>query len=243
MPARVDDSSPRDPRSQQFSTRPAQINHSLTTPARNPLRAPALPSGRMASKKQIQANRLNSLKSTGPRSAQGKAVSSGNALKSGIDAKSQIICGEIAADLETLKLEYYGRFQPTAPEQRMLVDTLIDCEWLLRRFRRVESHLWEQGAVECFQPSDDYVLGQAYNRQDGTFAHLQRRIDTAQRTFRITLQELRAIQAEARGTRRTPRKACPTSASRAPARPSNPARTKPQSLKWLRSANHSGSSR
>jgi hypothetical protein len=49
----------------------------------------------MASQKQTEANRLNAQKSTGPRGApsgpEGKAASSMNALKSGIDAKSQII--------------------------------------------------------------------------------------------------------------------------------------------------------
>ena len=45
----------------------------------------------MASQKQTEANRLNAQKSTGPRSPEGKAASSMNALKSGIDAKSQII--------------------------------------------------------------------------------------------------------------------------------------------------------
>ena len=48
----------------------------------------------MSSLRQIEANRLNSQKSTGPRSAEGKAAASMNALKSGIDAQSNIIRGE-----------------------------------------------------------------------------------------------------------------------------------------------------
>ena len=100
----------------------------------------------MASQKQIEANRLNSQKSTGPRSAEGKAASRMNALKSGIDAKSQIIRGEKTVNLEILVTEYYDRYQPATPEQRMLVDTLIDAEWLLRRFRLCEAQLWEIGA-------------------------------------------------------------------------------------------------
>ena len=42
----------------------------------------------MASQKQLAANRLNAQKSTGPRSVEGKAHSSMNALKTGIDAAS-----------------------------------------------------------------------------------------------------------------------------------------------------------
>jgi hypothetical protein len=150
----------------------------------------------MPSQKQIEANRLNSQKSTGPRSAEGKAASRMNALKSGIDAKSQIIRGEKAANLETLKSEYYGRFHPTAPEQRMLVDTLIDAEWLLRRFRVCEAQLWEQGAQFASRPDDEIEIGQAFHNNADYFARLQRRIDTAHRNYRNALHELQRLQAE-----------------------------------------------
>jgi hypothetical protein len=74
----------------------------------------------MASKKHIEANRLNALQSTGPRSPKGKARSSMNALQTGIDAKTQIIRGEIWDTLQELTAEYYGRFRPTTPEKRVL---------------------------------------------------------------------------------------------------------------------------
>ena len=47
----------------------------------------------MATEKQIEANRRNAAKSTGPRSPEGKARSSMNALKSGVDAEAEIIPG------------------------------------------------------------------------------------------------------------------------------------------------------
>jgi hypothetical protein len=152
----------------------------------------------MASQKQTEANRLNSQKSTGPRSPEGKAASRMNALKSGIDAKSQVIRGEKAANLETLKTEYHDRFHPTTPEQRMLVDTLIDADWLLRRFRIVEAQLWEEGALSAFKPNDEITLGQSYCENANQFTRLQRRIDTAQRNYRNALQDLQRLQAENR---------------------------------------------
>jgi len=51
----------------------------------------------MPTQNQIQANRRNAQHSTGPRTAEGKAASSMNALKSGIDARSSVIPGEDAA--------------------------------------------------------------------------------------------------------------------------------------------------
>ena len=45
-----------------------------------------------------------------------------NALRSGIDAKSQIIFGETQDDLDGLKWDYDKRYFPSNPAQRMLVD-------------------------------------------------------------------------------------------------------------------------
>jgi hypothetical protein len=185
----------------------------------------------MPSQKQLEANRLNATKSTGPRSPQGKARSSMNALKSGIDAKSQIIRGENAANLETLVADYYHRFHPTTPEQRMLVDTLIDAEWLLRRFRAVEAQLWERESLEAFRPKDEVILAQAYWNSTDRFARLQRRIDTAHKNYRTALQDLQRLQAEAAALPVDPD---PDPAPQpGPAYPTESVRYPPQ---WLRSA-------
>ena len=98
----------------------------------------------MASSAQIEANRRNSQKSTGPRTGQGKAAARFNALKTGIHAESLVIPGENHADLNTLTAEYHERFQPSTPEQRLLVDNLVANEWQLRRLRKVESQVWSR---------------------------------------------------------------------------------------------------
>ena len=147
----------------------------------------------MPTQKQLAANRRNTLKSTGPRTPEGKARSSMNALRSGIDARSQtIIHCETPADLEYLKNEYRDRFCPSTPEQRMLVDTLVDCEWLLRRFRRVEAQLWEDGMQGTIHKT---ILGESYRRNCDPFTRLQRRIDSTQRNYRNALHELERLQA------------------------------------------------
>jgi hypothetical protein len=143
----------------------------------------------MASQKQLLANRLNAKKSTGPRSVEGKARASMNALKTGIDARSQTIPGEPISQLEELTDDYYERFCPTTPEQRLLVDTLVDCEWLLRRFRRVEGQMWEN-------PIFEITFAKAFRDDSDHFARLQRRIDATQRNYRNALHELERLQAE-----------------------------------------------
>src|ERR1700685_3829154 len=98
----------------------------------------------MRSEPQIEASRRNSQKSTGPRTAAGKAASSQNRTASGIYAEAEIIQDENPADLQALAAEYLARFHHDAPEQRCLIDILIHSEWTLRRLRRAEAQLWEQ---------------------------------------------------------------------------------------------------
>jgi hypothetical protein len=148
----------------------------------------------MSSLKQIEANRLNSQKSTGPRSPEGKAAVRFNALKSGIDAKSQVIPGEDPAALELLTAEYYDRYQPATPEVRALVDTLITAEWLQRRFRTIEAQLFRFNIHGLFREIDDLKVAQAFYRDSDTFNLLQRRIDAAERSYHRALVALQKIE-------------------------------------------------
>ena len=72
----------------------------------------------MATEKQTAANRENAQKSTGPRTAEGKARSSQNALKTGIDAQSEIIRGESREKLETLIVQIDLEYCPVTSAER-----------------------------------------------------------------------------------------------------------------------------
>jgi hypothetical protein len=101
----------------------------------------------MSTPRQIAANRLNAQKSSGPRSAQGKAASRANSLKTGLYARSQVIAGEDPAELRALAGQYFLRWEPATPEESFLVATLIDAEWLLRRYSLADAKIWDyQGA-------------------------------------------------------------------------------------------------
>src|ERR1017187_3564205 len=96
----------------------------------------------MSTPLQIEANRRNAQHSTGPTSVTGKAVSSMNALKSGIHAKSLVLPSEDRAGLDQLIEDFYQHHQPATPDARCFVDDLIYCEWMLRRLRVAESQAW-----------------------------------------------------------------------------------------------------
>jgi hypothetical protein len=148
----------------------------------------------MATIHQIEANRLNAQKSTGPRSSDGKAASSMNALKSGIHAESQVIRGEDPAALEAVTAEYMERFRPSTPEQRHYVDTLIRDDWQLRRLTRADAQIWEYEMQSVGRFNESCPLGQAFCRCDSNFVRLQRRIDSTGRSYTRALHELERLQ-------------------------------------------------
>jgi hypothetical protein len=147
----------------------------------------------MSTPKQIEANRRNAQKSTGPRTPEGKAASKMNALKSGIDAQALFIRFEKPADLEALVADYYQRFQPATPEERCFVDILIRDEWQLRRLSAIEAELWEH-QLTLLRDDEPYPRGHAFQLTDATFARLQRRIDQTERSYKIALHELERLQ-------------------------------------------------
>ena len=151
----------------------------------------------MATISQIDANRENAKKSTGPRSAEGKAASSQNALKSGIDAQSLIIRGESLTDLESLTATYQTRFQPATPEQQFLVDALIHADWQLRRLRKIEPQLWEKDFQRCDKYNEyrkDFSLADGIVRIDQLLNRLQRRLDSTERSYHRALKSLRQLR-------------------------------------------------
>jgi hypothetical protein len=138
----------------------------------------------MASQRQVEANRRNAQKSTGPTSVTGKATSSMNALKTGIHAKSLLLPSEKLADLEQLIEEYYSHHTPATPEARALVDDLIYAEWLKRRLRAAETQLWAHDHQERFEPDPKFPLGQTAASRGKAFAQLQWRMECTRRAGR-----------------------------------------------------------
>ena len=87
----------------------------------------------MASNKQLEANRANAKKSTGPRSQQGKARSRLNSRKHGLTAKTLIIVGEYADDFDQLRAELMDEHDPQSALECELVERLAGILWRLRR--------------------------------------------------------------------------------------------------------------
>jgi hypothetical protein len=95
----------------------------------------------MATPAQLNANRANAQRSTGPRSVEGKSVSRFNALKHGVDAASLALPGEAPAAYQQLVDSYDESYPPESITHRFLVDNLIRADWHQRRLQLVEADL------------------------------------------------------------------------------------------------------
>jgi hypothetical protein len=90
----------------------------------------------MASEKQIEANRRNSLKSSGPKTAEGKARVRLNAIKHGLTAATVVLPGEDPAVLEARVEAWKDDIRPAGALEDYLVERAAHASWQLDRADR-----------------------------------------------------------------------------------------------------------
>ena len=93
----------------------------------------------MASPAQIEANRRNALKSTGPKTSEGKAAVAGNALSHGLRSERVIIFDESAEELAAFAAGIRAALAPADEYEAALVDRIVHIEWRLQRVWRIEA--------------------------------------------------------------------------------------------------------
>ncbi len=92
-----------------------------------------------ASAARAAANRLNAQKSTGPRTAAGKAKSALNALKHCLTSQSPLLPTEDPADYTLFAEGYLEELDPQSVEQFNLAQQLITVSWKLNRIPQIQA--------------------------------------------------------------------------------------------------------
>jgi hypothetical protein len=88
------------------------------------------------SPRKIAANRQNALKSTGPKTPQGKAYSRRNALTHGLFARDWsdfAVLGEDSREYEKLLSDLWDQYQPIGRAEELDVERIALCWWRLKR--------------------------------------------------------------------------------------------------------------
>ena len=123
--------------------------------------------------KQLEANRRNALKSTGPRTPKGQAVSKMNACQHGILSKEAVVRGrcikEDDQEFAALHQRLCEELEPVGLLEEMLVDQIVTTHWRLRRALKAESGEIAlnvdagQWARETQCPTAEWLVWQAHD--------------------------------------------------------------------------------
>jgi hypothetical protein len=98
----------------------------------------------MSSLKQIEANRRNALKSTGPSTLEGKERSRCNAVRHGLTAETVIAALDNAEDYQAFQAAVTADYDAESAVERELVLRLASVLWRLRRATGIEAALFEK---------------------------------------------------------------------------------------------------
>jgi len=152
-----------------------------------------LGNSKMATRKQIEANRRNAQRSTGPRSEQGKARVGFNALKHGLTAKHFVLPHERPEDLEAFRIGLLKDLDPIGALQQELAQNIIDCLWRLRRVPLVEAAIYRAAAEEASTDVPTAII-KTLTRYSGKFANLSRHEATLTRRLTAMLHEYQRLK-------------------------------------------------
>jgi hypothetical protein len=194
----------------------------------------------MATEKQVQANRNNAKKSTGPRTGEGKARASQNALKHGLLANGAVLPGEDPVEFEAQLAALEDAIQPGDALEHELVRQIADAQWRLRRLSRLETayliaaldNTRDIEAVRHPRPlhyseeENTLMLGYTLMGRTQTLANLARYDAHLGRRFERAIQQIARLR-EAREKRQAAQAKQANSAIHRPAGPANGADTRP----------------
>src|SRR5829696_5651390 len=118
----------------------------------------------MTSDRKAKANRRNALKSTGPKTTEGKAAVRFNALKHGLLSSEILLPGEDEAALQDLGERLRAELQPVGELENLLVDRITSLLWRMRRLGRVEAGIFAWELDEHIRDPYTSKLGLAFIR-------------------------------------------------------------------------------
>jgi hypothetical protein len=96
----------------------------------------------MATQSQINANRINAQKSTGPKSPEGKAKSRRNALQHGLTAKTCMLADEDPNDLLDMIAEISEKFDPQDTDEDFLIERMAKARLRYNRIMPLEASIF-----------------------------------------------------------------------------------------------------
>jgi hypothetical protein len=108
----------------------------------------AAPVSSALSPARVIANQANAQLSTGPRTPEGKAKVSLNAVKTALTGVTVLLPTDDAVQYEQFVARYLKRFKPVGVEEETLVQLITDSLWRMLRIPSLEAAIWAKGLLE-----------------------------------------------------------------------------------------------
>jgi hypothetical protein len=134
----------------------------------------------MASQKQIDANRRNAEKSTGPKTPEGKQAVRLNALKHGLRASIAVLPNENAEAFQKLCDDLEAEWQPQTPTEQLLLEDMAVAHWRLLRAETCEDIMMRQDRVDKDHMAFISQLSQMQARQKRAFYQAMHELERVQ---------------------------------------------------------------
>jgi len=137
---------------------------------------------------QTRANQENSKLSTGPCTAEGKAVSSRNHLVHGLCSADPVLPTEDRNLFNQLLEQYKSDWTPVGTHEEFMISEMAGAHWKLDRIQRMEN--------DMFAALDDPNKAFADKDTAAGFTRLERYRASLERTYHRCIRELRAARKE-----------------------------------------------
>src|ERR1019366_6674008 len=145
-------------------------------------RIPKRESPMFISDEQQESNRQNAQHSTGPKTPEGKAIVSLNALTYGLRARNLILPSEDPEEYKQLWADLEAEWQPLNRTERMHLEQMATSQWLLARFAKSERRI--------------YVCESSVEKQLALLDRVSTQRTRLERSFSSALRELKQLQRE-----------------------------------------------
>ncbi|MEO8663558.1 MAG: hypothetical protein ABI693_34195 [Bryobacteraceae bacterium] len=145
----------------------------------------------MTSTKQIEANRANAKKSTGPVTDAGKKHSSRNATRHGLTSQDVFVPEGLAPEFDAFKADLKREIQPSTPLQMIFFNQALAASWKQIRCERSEAELAAKVGEPGMDPLSDPKL-------ESTIRTIERARSQANRLLNNALTNLRVAKSAQR---------------------------------------------
>ena len=152
------------------------------------LRGRSTKRARKATRRRIEANRRNALRSTGPRTLEGKQIVARNALKHGLTSTSVLLPGDDPAEYERFAAGMRLYCPPIGELEKRFTQIIIDTMWVRLHLSKIEA-----GALG-FLLSDDVGPGVLAEDSNRVLEILSRYTTTKERTLTWATRNLERLQ-------------------------------------------------